>query len=88
MRLFDYPVLDLPLYMIVIGSLLLGVCIAWIISFVGSVSSSFKIRGKESALKDAKRTIAELTKRVHQLELQNVELKTKTGDVEEDETSL
>src|SRR5260370_933540 len=69
--LLSYPLKSVPLYLIVLGSLLLGFVVSWIVSLVDVISSALKIHGKESAIKNANKEISELTKRVHQLELEN-----------------
>ncbi len=74
-RLAQYTWTQVPLYIVTVGSLLIGVFIAWIISLVDVISSTLTIHGKESAIKEAKKTIADLTKQVHHLELENTQLK-------------
>ena len=71
---------DIPLYLVVVGSLLIGVFIAGFLSFIRSLSSRFALRGKDHALAEANKTIGDLTKRVHQLELENTKLQA--GDEE------
>ncbi|HKC14933.1 MAG TPA: lipopolysaccharide assembly protein LapA domain-containing protein [Patescibacteria group bacterium] len=84
--LANYPVSGIPLYLIVLGSLLLGFIVSWIISLIDVISSALKIHGKESTIKDANKQIAELTKRVHQLELENERLKGETGHPTDDKS--
>jgi uncharacterized integral membrane protein len=85
-RFINYS-LTVPLYFIVIGSLFIGLVVSWIISMVDSVSSSLTIHGKESKLNEAKKETAELTKRIHELELENTKLKAKNGDSSPDDKS-
>lgn len=80
-QIFQYTMSDVPLYLVVLGAMLGGVCASWFISVVGSISSTWTLRGKDQALKQTKLTVGELTKKIHQLELQNTELKAKTGDM-------
>ena len=56
------------------------VFIAGFLSFIRSLSSRFALRGKDHALAEANKTIGDLTKRVHQLELENTKLQV--GDEE------
>lgn len=81
----QYTLTEIPLYMVAVGSLLLGLVTAYLISIVDAFSNTLKIHGKENSLKEAKRTVAELTKRVHELELENVRLNpdNKTSDTED-----
>ena len=80
--------LTIPLYFIVVGSLLVGLLLAWIISLTGSLSSFFTIHGKDKAIKEAKTEILELTKKVHELELENTRLKAISGESSVDDKSL
>ncbi|MDO8658169.1 MAG: lipopolysaccharide assembly protein LapA domain-containing protein [Candidatus Levybacteria bacterium] len=77
--LANYPLTGIPLYLIVLGSLLLGFLVSWIISLVNVISSALKIHGKESTIKNANKQISELTRKVNQLELENESLKAKSG---------
>lgn len=86
---FDqYTVASIPLYLVVLASLFLGIFISLIISLVGSISSSLTLHGKESKIKEAQRRAAELTKQVHQLELENERLKAQSGETTTDDKSL
>lgn len=67
---------NIPLYVIVLGAMFIGILVSYLISLVSSFSSSLTIFNKESKLKETKKELAELTKRIHHLELENTELKT------------
>jgi uncharacterized integral membrane protein len=71
----DYILADIPLYVVAVGSMLLGLFIAWIFYFARTVSSALTIYGKDSAMKKAKQTVAELEQRVGELEDENHQLK-------------
>jgi len=71
----DYRFGGIPLYIIVIGSLLLGIFISWIISVAGAFSSILTIYGKNSKIKNADKTIDELKEKKHELEVENAGLK-------------
>lgn len=66
---------SLPLYLVVFASLLLGVLLSALISFIDAVSSVFVLHGKDSAINEAKNTIVELKKEKRELELENAHLK-------------
>lgn len=87
-KLAGYTLTDLPLYVMVVGSLLVGLLFAWIINLVSSISSSLTIHGKDKTIKEAKKTIADLTKKVHELELENTQLKAEYHHKSSDENSL
>lgn len=75
-----YPFTGIPLYLIVLGSLLLGFVVSWVISLVDVISSALKIHGKDSAIKDGNKQITELNKKLHELELENERLKAEAKD--------
>lgn len=82
----SYTLADIPMYLIVLGSLLIGLLLSSIISLVNSISSSFTLHGKDVKIKETKKTVVELTKQIHQLELENAKLKEHTTF--DDEKSL
>lgn len=83
---YDFP--NLPINYVIIGSILFGVILAYIINFINSISTSFKIRGQNKQIEQERREVAELTKRVHQLELENVGLKNENDPENIDHNSL
>jgi uncharacterized integral membrane protein len=76
LRIAEYAIEEVPLYLVVIGSLLIGLFVAWILYVARSVSSSLAIRGKNTEVRRARETIAELENRVHDLEVENARLRT------------
>ncbi len=75
-RLNEYVWNDVPLYLVIVGSLLVGLFMAWILYFARSVSSTLAIYGKNQAVKKAQQTVADLERRVQELEVENARLKT------------
>ena len=88
LHLGPYITPEVPLYFVLIGTLLLGLLLSWIFSLVNSLSSKMALHGKENEIKADEKTIAELTKEIHQLELDNTRLKEKSGEGENDDKSL
>jgi cell shape-determining protein MreC len=74
----QYALQEVPLYLVVVGSLLIGLFIAWILYFAKSVSSTVTIYGKNHAVKRANQTATVLEERVHELEAENARLRTQT----------
>lgn len=64
-----FMVESVPLYIVVIGSILLGVFISWLISIVDTFSTMFTLHGKDAALKAFQKKIEELQERNHELEM-------------------
>ena len=50
-RLADYALEEVPLYLVVVGSLLVGLLIAWILYIARSVSARLTIYGKNQVVK-------------------------------------
>lgn len=65
--------------MAIVGALLVGLFLSWIISLINGIGTDFTIIGKENKIKNYKKDMAELTKRIHQLELENTKLKAETN---------
>lgn len=64
-----------PLYVIVLGSLLLGIFLSWLLSLVDAFSSTVTIWGKDRKLSKSNKAIDDLTKKVRELEIENSRLK-------------
>lgn len=79
--LLGYSISDVPMYLIVSGSLLLGLLSSSILSIVGSITNSFKLHGKDVKIKESKRTVADLIKTNRELELEIVRLKERTRNI-------
>lgn len=79
-RIASYTFDTVPLYLVILISIAASVLISAFIYLVKSLSSSLMIREHKGSLNDAKKQIAELTKIVHKLELENTRLKTEVGE--------
>ena len=60
---------NIPLFYVIVGSILFGLVLSYLVHLVNSISTSLTLRGKNDLIKKEKEEILELTKRVHQLEL-------------------
>src|SRR4051794_15652727 len=74
--LANYAIQNIPLYGLVLGSVILGIFISSLISMVNAISSNLKFRGKETQLREANRTIESLKKENNALHRENTHLKT------------
>jgi len=72
----EYAFKEVPLYLVIVGSLFVGLFIAWILYFARSVSSTLAIHGRDHALKRVRQTAADLELRVQELQAENAQLKT------------
>lgn len=73
----NYTINAVPIYTVVILSILAGVLISGIISGLNSLSAFLALRGKDKVIKDHKRSITNLKQEVRQLEVENAKLKEK-----------
>lgn len=77
-----YTYTDIPLFYIIIGSLLTGLVLAFLIYLFNSIFTAFTMHGKDNTIKRGKSDIVDLTKRIHQLELENEKLKNNSTVIE------
>ena len=80
-----------PVYIVVLASLLIGVIFAWIFSAIDNISTFFVLNKKDNTIRELKKTMSELIKRVHQLEIDKENLKKGKKLIlaeKEDENSL
>lgn len=83
----NYVFSDIPLFYVIIGSLLAGLGFAYFIHVVNVIVTGFSMRGKDNTIKQGKGEIVELTKQIHKLELENEELRNESGDSEPTDTN-
>jgi lipopolysaccharide assembly protein A len=74
-----YVIPNIPLFYVIVGSLLIGLVLSYLVSLVRAISNSFTIRGKDKEIKNNKNEVLELTKRIHQLEIENKKLGQNSG---------
>jgi uncharacterized integral membrane protein len=68
--------LSMPLYVVALGSLLIGLVVAWLMSAVDWASWSLRVQGRESVIRKQERELEELRAKVLELEKQNIQLRT------------
>lgn len=69
----------IPLFYIIVSSLVIGLVLSYLASLIQSISTSFILHGKNVEIKKNKDEVLELTKRVHQLEIKNEKLGKESG---------
>ncbi len=82
LHLGTYVISDIPLFYVIVGSLLTGLGLAYFIYLVNSVFTALAMRRKDNKIRQAKGENVDLTKQVHQLELENERLKNNTTVIE------
>ena len=83
-----YALSDIPLFYVIVGSLIFGLVLSYLVYLVHAITTSFALRGKNKEIKKNKDEVLELTKRVHQLELENEKLKHESIVEPEDKNAL
>ena len=83
-----YSFSNIPLFYVIVGSLVFGLVLSYLAYLMHAISTSFAFRGKNKEIKKNKDEVLELTKRVHQLELENEKLKHSPVIEPEDSNAL
>lgn len=78
LHLGTYIFSGIPLFYVIIGSVLTGLGLAYFFYLVNSIFTGLAMRGKDNKIKRGKSDIVELTKQIHQLEIENERLKNNT----------
>ena len=87
-HLGPYFLSDIPLFYVILGSFVTGIVMAYLVYLIHSISTSWTLRGKNIQIKKNTDEVLELTKRVHQLELENEKLKHTPSIEPEDSNAL
>ena len=61
----NYTLIGVPVYAVVVISILVGVLISWVISGLNSLAAYLALRGKDKVIKEDKRTISQLRQDLH-----------------------
>ena len=83
-----YAFSDIPLFYVIVGSVVFGLVLSYLFYLIHAISNSFTLRGKNKEIKENKEEVLELTKNVHQLELENEKQKNKTNPEPQDKNAL
>lgn len=65
-----YVLTEIPLFYVIIGSVLFGLVLSYLFYQVHAISTLFTLRSKDQEIKKNQDEVLQLTKRVHQLELE------------------
>ncbi len=66
---------DIPLFYVIVASLVTGLILSYVAYLFNAIFTSFTLRGKDKEIKKGNEEGLELAKRVHQLELENERIK-------------
>jgi len=83
-----YTFKNWPLSYVIIASMLVGIILSYLIHLVESISSTFTIHGKNKKIKEEEKELIEMTKKIHQLQIENARLKNSNDPDSSDIKSL
>ena len=84
----SFLVSNIPLYMVVVCSLLFGIFISWLVSLVDMASIYLILHGKRTELKKSQETIEKLQEQNHVLEVKIAQATEKKREAETPPISL
>ncbi|MGH7203309.1 MAG: hypothetical protein ACREHC_02595 [Candidatus Levyibacteriota bacterium] len=67
---------NVPLYFLIIASVLVGIVLASVIGSIDNLSAYMKLRGKDNQIHDNQKVIDDLQQQVRDLEVENARLKS------------
>ena len=83
-----YTIYDIPLFYVIVGSFVFGLVLSYLAYLINRISISLKLHSKNKDIKKNKDEVLELTKQIHQLELENEKIKNGSDSQPTDQKSL
>lgn len=83
----QYSITDIPIYLVALLPMAIGIFVALFFHLTNGLSQKLTINEQREELKKLKKEIAEASKRVHQLEIENIKIKN-DGAEETDEDTI
>lgn len=77
-----YLLKDIPLFYVIVGSLLVGLILSYVMQLLTNIVTYIEIRGKSQQIKLDQEKIVDLTKTVHKLEIANKDLQRPHDKIE------
>jgi uncharacterized integral membrane protein len=74
-NLWQYTFTNIPLYIVALGSLLLGLFISWLVSLIDNLTNAISLRSREHKIHQSERTVQSLESKLRDLEIENAHLK-------------
>ena len=88
LKFLNYTFPNVSLFLVILGSVLVGVLLSYIMYLANSISSAITIHGKDNRIKESEKDVTQLTKKTHELELENESLKKDSPSARFDDKSL
>jgi uncharacterized integral membrane protein len=84
---YNFSLPNIPIYLVILASVLSAFGISLFIQLIKNLSSGMTISSQQGRIKSLKRELAEVTKELHKMELENAKFKAESGEPE-DENSI
>lgn len=72
----QWQITNIPVYVLVIASMLIGLFISFAISLADSIAQTMTMFSKDHKIKSTEKSLESLEGKIHQLEIENARLKT------------
>jgi uncharacterized integral membrane protein len=76
-NLGGYSLAGVPLYLVVLGSMLAGILISAVISWTNSIGALMSIKGRDHKIKETEHEVEKLRERLKEMEIENARLQNK-----------
>lgn len=73
--LLQYQLPSVPLYVIIVGSMLIGFVVSWLVSLIDALFTTFVLRKKDSKIHLYQKKVSQLEDKIKVVELENTRLK-------------
>jgi hypothetical protein len=70
---------NIPLFVITVGTYILGILISWIIEVPQTIATAFRIKGLGQNVKSGNRTIVQLQNKISKLEMENTKYRERNS---------
>lgn len=84
---YNFSLPNIPIYIVILASVLSAFLVSLFVQLIKNLSSGFKISSQQSKIKTLKKELAEVTKELHKMELENAKFKNELGEPQ-DENSI
>lgn len=84
----QYIFYSIPLYLVILLSFFAGIFIAYFFNLINLISLKLNLKNKDKKIKNDQDNIAELTQKIHKLEIENSQIKKKIKKEFIDDKSL
>jgi len=83
-----YIINNIPLFYVIVGSIVFGLILSYLAYLFHSIFISYTIRSKNHEIKKNKEEVLDLTKQVHQLEIEKEKIKNGSDSEPTDKNAL